>query len=69
MSDTIIVAIISFLGTCFGSFGGVSLIRYRIEQLEKKVEKHNTIVERTFRLEEDVKYIRVDLDELKRKEV
>lgn len=66
MSDTIVVAIISFIGTCLGSFGGINLIKYRIEQLEKKVEKHNSVVDRTFILEEDMKYMRQDIEELKR---
>ena len=46
MTDTVIVAIISLLGTLLGSFGGTQLVKYRIEQLEKKVEKHNSIVEK-----------------------
>ena len=65
MSDTIIVAILGFAGSCIGSLAGISLIKYRIEQLEKKVEKHNSIVERTFVLEEDVKYLKEDVKELK----
>ena len=52
MTDTVIVAIISLLGTLLGSFGGTQLVKYRIEQLEKKVEKHNSIVEKTYILEE-----------------
>lgn len=55
MPDTVIVAILSLIGTMAGSFGGTQLIKYRIEQLEKKVEKHNSVVERTFRLEEQMK--------------
>lgn len=55
MPDTVIVAILSLIGTMVGSFGGTQLIKYRIEQLEKKVEKHNSVVERTFRLEEQMK--------------
>ena len=65
MNDTVIVALISFVGTCLGSLGGVGLIKYRIEQLEKKVEQHNSIVERTFILEEDVKNMQEDIKELK----
>lgn len=65
MNDTIIVALLSFLGTCVGSFVGMNLIKYRITQLEKKVEKHNSVVERTFRLEDDIKYIKEDIKELK----
>ena len=64
MSDTIIVAILGFIGSCIGSLAGISLIKYRIEQLEKKVEKHNSIVERTFILEEDVKYLKEDVRKL-----
>ena len=54
MMDTIIVALISFAGTCVGSWGGLKLMSYRIEQLEKKVEKHNSVIERVFKLEQKV---------------
>lgn len=64
MSDTIIVAILGFAGSCIGSLAGIGLIKYRIDQLEKKVEKHNSIVERTFVLEEDVKYLKEDIRKL-----
>lgn len=64
MSDTIIVATLGFAGSCIGSLAGIGLIKYRIEQLEKKVEKHNSIVERTFVLEEDVKYLKEDIKKL-----
>lgn len=56
MSSEIIVALIAGAGTLIGTFGGIvassRLTAYRIEQLEKKVDKHNELVERTFRLEE-----------------
>ena len=64
MSDTIIVAILGFAGSCIGSLAGIGLIKYRIDQLEKKVEKHNSIVERTFVLEEDVRYLKEDIRKL-----
>ena len=38
---TVIVGGLSLLGTLAGSFGGMRLMTYRIEQLEKKVDKHN----------------------------
>ena len=57
MNDVVIVAIISLLGTLFGTFGGIltsnKLTNYRIEQLESKVEKHNKVVERVFILEKN----------------
>ena len=66
MSETIIIALISLAGTLFGTFGGIlvsnKLTTYRIEQLEKKVEKHNSVVERTFRLEEDVQALNDKID-------
>lgn len=65
MGDTVIVALLSFAGTCVGSFAGMNLIKYRISQLEKKVEKHNSVVERTYRLEDDIKYIKEDIKDLK----
>ena len=52
MDSNIIVALFSLAGTLIGTFGGIitanKLTNFRIEQLEKKVEKHNTIVERTY---------------------
>ena len=65
MIGSIIVAVLSFLGTCIGSLTGIKLIKYRIEQLEKKVDKHNTVIERTYRLEDDVKHIKEEISELK----
>lgn len=65
MIGSIIVAVLSFLGTCIGSLAGIKLIKYRIEQLEKKVDKHNTVIERTYCLEDDVKYIKEEISELK----
>ena len=67
MTDTVVVAIISLLGTFVGSFGGTQHVKYRIEQLEKKVEKHNSIVERTYILEEKVKVANHRIEDLERK--
>lgn len=56
MDTEIIVAIIAAVGGLIGSLIGVvassRLTSYRIEQLEKKVDKHNNLVERTYKLEE-----------------
>ena len=55
MTETIIVAVISLFGTLIGTFTGIvtsgKMTTYRIEQLEKKVEKHNNLVERVYQLE------------------
>ena len=56
MSEAIIVAILGFAGTLAGSLLGVlaaqKLTQYRLAQLEDKVNKHNNLIERTYRLEE-----------------
>lgn len=57
MSSEMWVAFISLIGTLIGTFGGImasnKMTSYRIEQLEKKVEKHNNIVERMYKIEEN----------------
>lgn len=52
MIETVVVALCSMLGTCIAGYFSGSKTVYRIEQLEKKVEKHNNLIERTYRLEE-----------------
>ena len=51
MSTEIIVALCSLAGTALGTFSGINLINYRLKQLEKKVEKHNSLVERQYNIE------------------
>lgn len=55
MVSEIIVAGFSLIGTFIGSFSGMKLMSYRIEQLEKKVDKHNNFAERVPILEEQMK--------------
>lgn len=52
--SAIIVGALSLLGTALGSWGGLKLMSYRIEQLEKKVDKHNSFAERIPVIEEKV---------------
>lgn len=58
MSSTIWVAIISLIGTSIGTLGGIlasnNLVKYRLEELERKVDKHNNLIERTYKLEQKV---------------
>lgn len=65
MSETIIVAILSLAGTLMGSLFGIlaanKLVVYRIEQLEKKVEKHNNVLERVYSLETEEAVIKEEL--------
>lgn len=68
MSDTVIIAIISFLGTVAGTIGGMEVVLFRLKALETKVEKHNSYVERTFVLEEQMKVANHRIDDLERHE-
>lgn len=69
MTNDIIVGLLSLGGTLCGTFAGIltstKLTNYRIEQLEKKVEKHNSVVERTALLERDMKTVWHNIDEMK----
>lgn len=71
MTSEIVVALLSLLGTAAGSVAGVlaanRLTNYRIEQLEKKVEKHNNLVERMVAVEGRSKSNSHRLDELERR--
>lgn len=78
MTEGIIIAILSLVGTLAGSYfsnrAGQKLIAYRIEQLERKVDAHNRVIERTYKLEEEhslmeekIKVANHRLDDLEKK--
>jgi hypothetical protein len=56
MSEPIIASLLALVGTMIGTFGGIlttnKLVNYRIQELEKKVEKHNNVIERVYKLEQ-----------------
>lgn len=62
MTDTIVVAVLSLIGTFVGSFSGMKLMSYRIEQLEKKVEKHNNFAARMPVVENDIEHIKDEIE-------
>ena len=70
MSETIIIALISLVGTLAGSLGGIlvssKMTNYRIEQLEKKVDKHNNFAEKIPIINEQIKVINHSLEDLER---
>ena len=78
MSDAILVAIITgglaLVGTYIANNKNAALIAYRLEQLENQVEKHNRVMERTYKLEErtelqeeKIKVANHRIDDLERK--
>lgn len=68
MSSEMWVAIFSLIGTLVGTLGGIlasaKLTNYRIQQLEKKVEKHNNFAERIPVIEEQIKVTNHRVDDL-----
>ena len=72
MSNEIVVALIALFGTLAGSAGGVlasnRLTTFRLQKLEAKVEKHNSIIERTYRLEEQMEVANHRIADLERHE-
>ena len=78
MSETILVALIGLAGSGAGAFGGIlvssKLTQYRLEQLERKVEVHNQVIDRVYKLEErtelqeeKIKVANHRIDDLERK--
>ena len=74
--ESIVVALITgglaFLGTIVSSMVANSKTLYRIEQLEKAQNKHNSLIERMYKVEKSIevdeerlKYIEEDVEELK----
>ena len=55
MNDTVVVAAFSLTGTVIGSLMGIltanKLVNYRLKKLEEKVQAHNNLIERTYKLE------------------
>ena len=66
---TLAAAAMSLVGTLSGTFGGIlvanRLTAYRIDQLAKRVGEHNTIVERTYKLEGQMAEVQHDIRDLK----
>lgn len=71
MDETIVVGVLSLAGTLSGSLIGIltanKLTNYRIEQLEKKVDKHNHLNDRMVKVEESTKSAHHRLDGIGRR--
>ena len=69
MSETVIVGLLSLIGSLAGTIGGIiaasKLTTFRIERLEEKVNKHNGVIERTYKLEGAVAELQHDVKDLK----
>lgn len=71
MSTEIWTALIAFLGTALGTFGGIltsnKLVNYRLKQLEDEVRQHNNFARRMPVVEEQIKEINHRIEDLKHK--
>lgn len=69
MSEAILVAVISgactLIGSCAGVIASSRLTQYRLVALEKQVNRHNQVIERTFRLEGRMDEAEHDIRDLK----
>lgn len=61
MHNEFLTGVFSLIASLFGTFGGIltstKLTNYQINELKKRVDKHNNVIERTFKLEEHSKYV------------
>lgn len=69
MSETVIVGMLSLAGTLIGTLGGImasnKLTTFRIQKLEEKVDKHNSMIERVYKLEGRVTEAEHDIRDMK----
>jgi hypothetical protein len=61
MEPTVISAVLALVGSLVGTFAGIvtssKLTEYRLKELEKKQDKHNQVIERTYKLEERMELV------------
>lgn len=65
-------ALFGLIGSAIGSIVGIvantRLHTYRLEQLEKKVDKHNNLIERTYELEKQTAVLKNRIDDIEKGE-
>ena len=68
---TIVVGVLAFMGTAYGAYSAnrkqTAVIEVRLEALERKVDKHNQVIERTFVLEKEMDVVKVKQKESDRR--
>lgn len=69
MQPEIVVGALSLCGTLIGTIGGIlasnKLTIYRIGQLEEKVNKHNSLIERMYKCEDRLNIVEHDIADIK----
>ena len=68
MNGEFLTGVASLIASLVGTFGGIitstKLTNYQINELKKRVDKHNDVIERTYKLEEHCKYVDERIDKL-----
>ncbi len=57
----LVPSLISLAGIIITALITNSLVKYRVEQLEKKVDKHNSLIERMYVVETEIKDIKEEM--------
>ena len=53
-AGVVFTALLSLAGVVYSNRATRKVVLYRVDQLEKKVEKHNNVIERVYKLEQKV---------------
>ena len=68
MNGEFLTGVAPLIASLVGTFGGIitstKLTNYQINELKKRVDKHNDVIERTYKLEEHCKYVDERIDKL-----
>ena len=68
MTEAVVVALLALLGNVVVSWlanrKSTALILYRVDQLETKVNKHNNVIERTYKLEAEYESLHEEVERL-----
>ena len=68
MNVDFLTGVASLIASLVGTFGGIitstKLTNYQINELKKRVDKHNNVIERTYKLEEHCKYVDERIEKL-----
>ena len=68
MNVDFLTGVASLIASLVGTFAGIitsaKLTNYQINELKKRVDKHNDVIERTYKLEEHCKYVDERIEKL-----
>ena len=67
LASAAVTAVLSFLGVYISNRKQTAVMSYRLNELEKKVDKHNQVIERTYKLEERATVLEKEVEDLRQK--